>query len=71
MKPETRLEIATRLIAEAEGLVVHQEMLAKELEKAGHNPALARDLLRQFEQAHGQFVRTAALLESQCPWIKP
>jgi len=71
MKPETRLDIAKRLVAEAEGLVARQEMLVAELDKAGYNSALGRSLLEQFERAHKQFVRTAAMLESECPWIKP
>jgi len=71
MKPETRLDIARRLVAEAEGLVARQEALAKELDNAGHGSALARELLGQFEKARRQFVGTAALLEAECPWIKP
>ena len=64
MKPETRLEIAQRLVAEAEGLVLRQQQLVAVLEKDSHRTNEAQQLLSQFEAAQASFRRTLALMQS-------
>ena len=64
MKPETRLEIAQRLVAEAEGLVLRQQQLVAVLEKDGHRTTEALRMLNQFEAAQANFRRTLALMQS-------
>lgn len=64
MKPETRLEIAQRLVAEAEGMVLRQQRFVAEFEKNGWTNPEARKLLKQFEIAQENFRRTLALLQS-------
>jgi len=64
MKPETRQDIARRLVAEAEGLVVRQQELVAELAKGHHNTTLSLKLLDQFERARENFQCTLAFLET-------
>jgi hypothetical protein len=64
MKPETRQDIARRLVAEAEGLVARQQALVAELAKGHHNMTLPLKLLGQFERARENFRRTLAALET-------
>jgi hypothetical protein len=64
MRPETRLEIATRLVAEAEALVAQQQQLVAELGRNGRGTDSARRLLFQFDRALESFRRTLALLQS-------
>jgi hypothetical protein len=63
MKPETRQDIARRLVAEAEGLVVRQRQLVAELEKNGHESGQSQKLLGHFEDSLESFRRTLALLQ--------
>ena len=64
MKPETRQEIAQRLVVEAEGLVARQQQLVVELEKKGCETQFSVELLIQFERASANFRHTLYLLES-------
>jgi hypothetical protein len=62
VKPETREEIARRLVAEAEVMVTRQQELVAALENDGRNSRLAGELLDRFETALENFRRTLALL---------
>jgi len=62
MRPESRQEIAKRLVAEADWLVDRQRQLVAALEKNGANIMVARELLIQFEMAAVTFRRTLDLL---------
>jgi hypothetical protein len=67
MKPETRQDIAKRLVAEAEGLVVRQRQLVAELEKSGRESDQSQELLGHFEDSLASFQRTLALLQARGP----
>lgn len=67
MKPETRQDIAKRLVAEAEGLVMRQRQLVAELEKSGHEAEQSQKLLGHFEDSLASFQRTLALLQARGP----
>lgn len=62
MKPETRPEIAKRLLSEAADLVERQQQLLVVLENKVHQTREAESLLDQLEQALTSFGRTLALL---------
>lgn len=64
MKPESRQEIASRLVVEAEGLVMRQQALVAQLQKDGEDATLSLELLMQFEKARANFRRTLDLLKS-------
>jgi hypothetical protein len=64
MKPETRLDIAKRLIIEAEGLVARQHELISVLDNKGHRIEQAQHLLGNLEAALVKFRRTLARLQS-------
>jgi len=64
MKPETRLDIAKRLVVEAEAMVVRQQKLVAELNGDGHGTGESLELLAQFENALTNFRRTLALFQS-------
>jgi hypothetical protein len=64
MKPETRLDIAKRLITEAEGLVARQHELVAVLDNKGHRIEQARQLLGNLEDALANFRRTLARLQA-------
>ena len=51
MKPETRLDIAVRHVAEAEAAVIRQKQLIEELEEEGHPTRGSRILLRLLEDS--------------------
>lgn len=67
MKPETRLEIATRLVAEAEGLVMRQRELVASLEQDGRDAAQSLQLLQRFELTRDNFRRILSSLQSALP----
>jgi hypothetical protein len=64
MKPETRMDIAKRLIIEAEGLVARQHELVTALDNNGHRIEQARYLLCNLEDALVSFRRTLARLKA-------
>ena len=64
MKPETRKEIATRLVVEAEALVARQQQLVAHLDRKGYSTKEAIRLLDHFDAALKTFRRTWAQLQS-------
>jgi hypothetical protein len=64
MIPETRLDIAKRLIIEAEGLVARQHELVAVLDNKRHRTDQARHLLGNLEDALANFRRTLARLQA-------
>ena len=63
MRPETRRDIAKRLVVEAEGLVMRQRQLVTELEQNGHETERSQRLLGHFEDGLARFRDTLALLK--------
>ena len=47
---ERHLALAERHISEGEGTVVRQRQIVADLERDGHDSAMARALLQQFQQ---------------------
>jgi hypothetical protein len=64
MEPETRKQIATRLVVESKALVARQQQLVVHLDRGGHGTREAIRLLDQFEAALKTFRRTWVLLQS-------
>ena len=64
MKPETRLDIAKRLVIEAEGLVARQQELVAMLDHNGNRTEPARQLLGNLEDALVNFRGTLARLRA-------
>jgi len=67
VKPETRQDIATRLVVEAEGLVARQQELVAYLDHRGCRTAEALALLDQFENTLANFRRILARLQFPQP----
>jgi hypothetical protein len=64
MKPETRLDIAKRLVIEAEGLVARQQELVAVLDNVGQRTEPAQRLLGNLEDALVNFRDTLARLQA-------
>jgi hypothetical protein len=64
MKPETRQEIAERLVVEATEVVARQRHFVARLDGKGYSLNEASRLLDSFEIALKNFRRTLALLQS-------
>lgn len=64
MKPETRLDIAKRLVREAEGLVARQQELSAVLDGKGYRREPAQQLLGNLEDALVNFRGTLAQLRA-------
>jgi len=67
MKPETRLDIAGRLVAEAQAIVKRQEKLIADLEDNGQPTERSDELLELLVTALMNFKRTLALLRAAQP----
>ncbi len=65
MKPESRLEIMTRHLAEAEAAVARQKQLIKELEEGNHPTQGSHILLGLLEEAAKKARDTLATLQNR------
>jgi hypothetical protein len=70
MISETRLDIARRLAAEAEGMFARQQELVAVLESNGSRTQLAARLLKNLEDALANFRRTLAELQAMQPSVQ-
>jgi len=68
MKPENRLEIARRRLAEAEAAVARQANHIEELRKAGHATQSAISVLALLQAAVKAAREALALMEIEEPW---
>jgi len=68
MKPENRLEIARRRLAEAEAAVARQANHIEELRKAGHATQSAISVLALLQAAEKAAHEALALMEIEEPW---
>jgi len=68
MKPENRLEIARRRLAEAEAAVARQANHIEELRKAGHATQSAISVLALLQAAEKAAREVLALMEIEEPW---
>jgi hypothetical protein len=64
MKPETRNEIAERLVVDAREVAARQRQFVARLDGEGYSTKEASRLLDSFEIALKNFRRTLALLQS-------
>ena len=64
---ENRLEIALRLVSEAEADVARQKLIIAELEKRGHPAVGAHALLRSLDKNLHEYREAAALLKMAEP----